>query len=47
METAYEDFIAPYIRDMRSRGTYSERTLQSLSTSECEMKTNHELVRIQ
>ena len=44
MENAYEDFIAPYIRDMRSRGTYSERTLESLSTPECEMKTNHELI---
>ena len=29
---------------MRSRGTYSERTLDSISTSECEMKTNHELI---
>ena len=44
VENAYEDFIAPYIRDMRSRGTYSERTLESLSTPECEMKTNHELI---
>ena len=44
METAYEDFIAPYIRDMRSRRMYSERTLESISRPESEEKINHELI---
>jgi ATP-dependent RNA helicase DHX36 len=39
----FDGFIAPYIRDMRARGNYSEQTLESLSYSESE-DINHELI---
>lgn len=39
----YEDFIAPYLRDMENKGVYSRRTLSSLASNQCE-EINYELI---
>ncbi len=39
----YEDFIAPFVRDLESSGKYSRPTIMSLRSQQCE-ETNHELI---
>ena len=39
----FEDFIAPFIRDLESRGKYSRRTLESLALHQSE-EINYELI---
>lgn len=40
---SFQDFVQPYLRDLRSRGKYSEGTLQSLGYPESE-EINYELI---